>query len=129
MTECVAELIGQDFECSDITLLTMLGYRKSVLSDRMRVGDWKIRRFAGHYDDHNEEIMSDGEIYFESIYRFKGQESKAVILCDIDPNPERQMDWERRLYCGMTRTTMCLVLLARDSNPFSKRLIEAVAGK
>lgn len=71
--------------------------------------------------------MSDGEIYFESIYRFKGQEAKAVILCDIDPDPAWRMDWEKRLYCGMTRATMCLVLLARDSNPFSKRLIEAAS--
>ena len=122
----VTELVRRGFRKTDIVLLTMRGFDKSVMSGRgLRLGNFALSRFEGDYDRFSNQKVSEGDIRFDSIHRFKGQQSPAVILCDIDPEPERLEDWEKRLYCGMTRATVHLELLAARSNPWCERLIEA----
>ena len=122
----VTELVRRGFRKTDIVLLTMRGFDKSVMSaPGLRLGNFTLGRFAGDYDRFGNQKMSEGDIRFDSIHRFKGQQSPAVILCDVDPDPERLEDWEKRLYCGMTRATMHLELLAARSNPRCERLFEA----
>ena len=125
--ERIADLLGRNFSPADITLLTLRGINNSAMSELDdRLGKYTLRRFKG-YDHHGRPRVSDGEILFESIGRFKGQESPAVILCDVDPDPNRLQDWEKRLYCGMTRATVRLELLvaAGRSNPLSRKLLKA----
>lgn len=123
----VAELIRSGFKTDQVVLLTMHGFNNSVLSDSdLRLGNFMLRRFTGKYDSLGNQRMTEGHIHFDSIHRFKGQQSPAVILCDVDPDPKRVEDWEKLLYCGMTRATAHLeILAARRANPLSKRLIDA----
>ena len=122
----VTELVRRGFRKTDIVLLTMRGFNRSPMSDPMlRLGNFTLGRFTGDYDMFGNQKMSKGEIRFDSIHRFKGQQAPAVILCDVDPDPKRLEDWERRLYCGMTRATMHLELLAARSNPWCERLFDA----
>ncbi len=86
------------------------------------VGGIKLRQFTG-YDGESNQVWSEGELTFESIYRFKGQESPAVILVDIDPQPDRVERWERLLYCGMTRATVRLDLVVQSENPENRRFL------
>ncbi len=78
------------------------------------VGGVKLRRFSGEYTADGNQVLSDGRITFESVYRFKGQEAPAVILVDTDANagvnpaPERVERAQRVLYVGMTRATVRL---------------------
>jgi UvrD-like helicase family protein len=66
--------------------------------------------------------MTDGQLTFDSITRFKGQESPAVIIVDIDPDPADLEQAERLLLSGMTRATLRLELLVRGDNPLNDRL-------
>ena len=89
------------------------------MSERDRLGNFTIRRFEDEYDSCGNRKMSDGQIYFDSIHRFKGQEAPAIILCDVDPDPDpgRVEHWNRLLYCGMTRAAVRLEILADRANP------------
>ena len=71
----ITDLVRRGFSPSDVTLLTMLGHDKSVLSKYEKIGQFTIRRFTGKYDSSGSQIMSAGQINFDSISRFKGQDS------------------------------------------------------
>ncbi len=85
----------------------------------------KLRRYTGDYDAEGNQVLTQGQLTFESIYRFKGQEAPAVILVDTDPHTYRLDRDERLLYCGMTRATVRLDLLVRSNNPENRRFLEA----
>ena len=112
------------FECRWIVIVTCRGVRNSVLSDLDQVGGIDLRRFFGDYDAQGNQVLTDGQLTFESIYRFKGQESPAVILVDIDPRADRRDREDRLLYCGMTRATIRLDLVACSCNPETRRFLE-----
>ncbi|MYE02684.1 MAG: hypothetical protein F4Y03_15690 [Alphaproteobacteria bacterium] len=127
----VTELRRQGFSPEDIALVTLRGItgRKSDMSpltDFDRLGSTTVRRFTGEYDENGDQIMTEGDVYFDSIGRFKGQQAPAVILCDVDPDPKRAEDLSR-LYCGMTRATVRLELLANRANPLYETLRGASA--
>ncbi len=117
----VAELRRLGFRPEDIAVVTMRGHDRSSLSDRDCLGSAAVRRFTGNYDDNGNQMMTAGDIYFDSIGRFKGQEAQAIILCDVDPDLER-VEHLSRLYCGMTRATVRLELLANRANPLYETL-------
>ena len=64
-----------------------------------------------------------GQLTFEGVYRFKGQEAPAVILVDVDPAADRLEREERLLYCGMTRATVRLDLVVQQDNPANRRFL------
>jgi superfamily I DNA and RNA helicase len=82
-----------------------------------------LRRFTNAYDLLGRQIMTDGQLTFDSITRFKGQESPAVIIVDIDPDPADLEQAERLLLSGMTRATLRLELLVQRDNPMNDRLL------
>ena len=67
--------------------------------------------------------MTEGQLTFDSITRFKGQEAPAVIIVDIDPDPVDVEQDERLLLSGMTRATLRLELLVRSGNLLNTRLL------
>ena len=108
------------FRPEDITVVTLRGVDSSSLSECDRLGQFALRRFTG-YDRHGNQRMTDGDIHFESIRRFKGREAPAVVLCDVDPALLGQ-DWRNLLYCGMTRATVRLEVLVNRADPLHDRL-------
>jgi superfamily I DNA and RNA helicase len=85
----------------------------------------KLRRFTGEYDLFGNQVLTDGRLTFDSVYRFKGQEAAAVILVDVDPNPDKLDRAWRLLYCGMTRATVRLEMLVNENNPECRRFLDA----
>ncbi len=120
----VAALRRRGFEYRDIVVLTCRGHDHSVLSARARVGNVTLRRFTGQYDLFGNQLLTEGRLTFDSVYRFKGQEAPAVVLIDIDPEAARLDHALRVLYCGMTRATVRLELLVRRTNPACARFLE-----
>lgn len=111
----IAELRGKGFDYSNIVLLTLRGVSNSVFSDRDRVGNVSLRRFTGEYDLFGNQVLTDGQVRFDSIYRFKGQQAPAVIVVDVPRASERSTgDWAR-FYVAVTRATVRLDLVG----PFS----------
>ncbi|HEX9781645.1 MAG TPA: ATP-binding domain-containing protein, partial [Opitutaceae bacterium] len=107
----------------DIVILTCRGVANSVFSEREKVGAVKLRRFTGGYDLFGNQVLTDGRLTFDSVFRFKGQEAPAVILADVDPDPKKRERDARLLYCGMTRATVRLELLVNETNPDCRRFL------
>ena len=117
------DLVTRGFSNDDIVVLSCHGAQNSVFSTLDQVGGVKLRCFTGAYDGQGNQVLSEGRLTFDSVYRFKGQEAPAVILVDLDTppeRPERLLRWQRVLYCGMTRATVRLeIVQATDpQNPY-----------
>ena len=114
----VNELAKKGFDASDIVIISCHGMNSTALANIEQVGKFKVRRFTGKYDSNNEQIYTVGEINFDSIFRFKGEQAPAVILVDLDEKLERN-DWAIGvLYCAMTRATVRLELVVQQGCPW-----------
>jgi hypothetical protein len=111
----------QGFRPEQIALLTCRGVTNSVFSSDERVGGLPLRRFTGDYDLLGNQMMSEGRLLFDSVYRFKGQEMACVVLVDVDPDPAELERALALVYVGGTRATVRLDILARAGNPVADR--------
>jgi hypothetical protein len=121
-----AELLRRGFSHSQIVILTTRhtvtpGAPRSALDGLDRVGNYRLRRFTGEYDLFGNQLTTAGQITFDSVGRFKGQESPAVILVDVDPEPAEQERADRLLFPGMSRATVRLELVMKAGNPLNER--------
>lgn len=121
----VLQLMRHGFAQEDIVVLTCRGAQKSVFSEIDQVGSVQLRHFTGEYDQDGHQVMTKGQLVFDSVYRFKGQEAPAIILVDVDPDTKHLTRAERLLYCGMTRATVRLELVVNRENDYNSRLISA----
>ena len=124
VSKLVSDLVGQGLSHSEIAIITMRGHSSSVFSERERVGNFTLRRFTNEYDLFGNQRFTDGQLRFDSIYRFKGQQAPAVILVDVDPDPDSYEHWQRLLYAGMTRATVRLELVVNGDNDFNESFVE-----
>ena len=118
----IAHLIKSGFRPSDIVVITCRGIGSSSLANVDHFGDYSIRKFTGEYSQDGDQVYQGGQVLFDSIYRFKGQEAPAVILCDVSPVESNRERWERLLFCGMTRPTLRLEVVADKSSPWFESL-------
>lgn len=102
------DLMAAGFSSEDIAIISCKGAQKSVFSGFDKIGKYALKKYTGDYDMHGNQQYTSGEIIFDSIYRFKGNQSAAVILVDVD-SLEPKTDRETALlFCGMTRATVRL---------------------
>ena len=123
VSRLVRNLNRRGFAYHDIVVLTCRGVANSVFSEREKVGNVSLRRFTGDYDLFGNQLSTDGQLAFDSVYRFKGQEAPAVILVDVDLDPEGLDSALRLLYCGMTRATVRLEIIVRRANDICPELL------
>jgi superfamily I DNA and RNA helicase len=119
----VQDLMRLGFRHEDIAIISLRGYKNSVFFEADKVGGLAVRRFSGDYLPDGTQVMTDGQLLYDSIYRFKGQEAPAIILTDVDlggGNPERA---RAALFCGMTRPTVRLEILVAADNPENSFLL------
>ena len=94
------------FGPEDVAIVSCRGTKSTALADVSHIGKYKLRKFTNKYNANNEQIYTDGDLNFETIYRFKGQQAPCVILVDLD-DTTKQDDWHTGiLYCAMTRATV-----------------------
>ena len=115
----VQGLLDKGFSADQITVLTCMSRAESVFNTVDTIGGLPVRRFANRYDELGNQVMTPGKLRFESINRFKGQQTPAVILTDVDPRAESLEQDLRRLFCSMTRASVRLEVLARKDNPLT----------
>lgn len=124
VNKAVKELRHQGFDVADIAVLTCGGWEKSALSGVGKINGYKVRRYTGRFVDGHAEF-TDGELQFESVYRFKGGQAAAVVLVDVSPTDSRVSAGLPVVLCGMTRATVKLVMLVDQANPNTQRYREA----
>ena len=118
LTRTVERLTHEGTPVEDVVVLS-----PCRLDDRQKSGLAGIERIAGHPLQAAEPgaDVAPGALRWSTIGRFKGLESKVVILVNVDA-----MDGERNeslLYVGMTRARALLVLLVSDT-PRARRAWE-----
>jgi hypothetical protein len=109
----IGELIGRGFRRRNIALVSARGMAGSVLARTASLGPFGLRRFTGAYDADGRQCFTPGDIAFETVYRFKGQQAPAVVFAEIDFETFDEAAL-RRLYCGMTRASLALELVMSE---------------
>ena len=110
----VADLRGQGFAAGDIVVLSLRGLTSASLASLDRIGNFTLSRPTGGYDLLGNQLYSAGQIRFETIHRFKGQEAPAIILTDIPTGAKdaAQEEYNRRLlFTAMTRASVRLEVI------------------
>ena len=114
----IQEVLKVGFRPEDIAIVSCRGTQSTALADITQIGKHKLHKFTGKYNARNEQIYTDGDVYFDTIYRYKGQQAPVVILVDLD-NTLKQDDWHTGiLYCAMTRATLRLELIVHEGCPW-----------
>ena len=109
-----------------ITILTCRGYESSIFYKKDKVGRYKLSKVKERIDqdtkiaepeyDHAGNLKySDGDIFYNSVNKYKGDESPVVILVDIDQDKIKEKVLASVLLCGMTRATLKLHLLVKKN--------------
>ena len=119
----VTDLVRTGFRHSDIVILSMRGLARATFAQEKRVGAFTLSRPTGGYDLLGNQLFENGQLRFDTVYRFKGQQAPAIILTDVDPNQDRLDHAERLLFTAMTRATVRLELVLREGNSAAERLM------
>ena len=107
----VSDLVRRGFAHDDIVVLSMRGIGKATLSKAERVGNFTLARPTGTYDLLGNQEFTPGQIRFETIHRFKGQEAPAVILTDVVHSADGgdvADHADRLMFAAITRATVRL---------------------
>lgn len=122
--KAVSDLLAQGFQAHEIAVLSVHGRQRSRLANVDRVAGYAVKRFTGEYDRQGNARWTEGELLVESVYRFKGQSARAVVLTEIDFTEMGERE-KAVLFVGMTRATMALtmVLSAQAEAVLAQRLV------
>ena len=122
----IQEITKPGFGLDDIAIVSCRGTQSTALANVNQIGKHKLRKFTGEYNARNEQIYTEGEVTFDTIFRYKGQQAPCVILVDLDETIDRN-DWHLGvLYCAMTRATMRLELVVKRDCPWLGIFKEAI---
>jgi len=105
----VTAAIGQGFSRDQIVVLSFHGRERSAFNGVQQLGPIPLRRFTG-YDALGIPLFSQGDVLFETVYRFKGQSAPCVIFTEVDFEAFDEVAW-RKLFVGATRASLRLSVL------------------
>ena len=114
----IIELVKAGFKPSDIAIISCRGMGSTALRETDRIGKHFIRRFTGKYDERENQIYTEGELVFDTIFRYKGQQAPVIILTDLDESLVVNERSRKILYCAMTRATVLLELIVKETCPW-----------
>ncbi len=114
----INELVKTGFKPDDISIISCRGMESTALRATNRLGHHAVRRFTGKYDEHENQIYTEGELVFDTIFRYKGQQAPVIILTDLDESLEVNDRTRKILYCAMTRATVRLELIVEETCPW-----------
>lgn len=114
---CLTALLKDGFLPSQIAVVTFAGRERSEALARTNLAGLTLKRFTGKYDAASNPVWTSGELFVETLYRFKGQSAPVVVLCEIDFETLGEKEL-RKLFVGFTRAQFRLecVLSERAAN-------------
>lgn len=107
----ITQALSLGFRKQDIAVLSFRGREGSAMTAQDHLGPHRLRSFTGKYDLFGNPAYREGDVLFESIYRFKGQAAPCVILTEVDFESFDERI-ARKLFVGTTRATMKLIIVA-----------------
>jgi hypothetical protein len=120
----IKDLIAEGYDPDSIAVLSYRGVATSKLlsSNVTELAGFKVKKFSG-YDGQGNSIWIDGEIFVDTLFRFKGQCADAIVLTEIDFD-EWTENVKRRLFVGISRARLAvsLVLTEKASHLIDEKL-------
>jgi superfamily I DNA and RNA helicase len=105
--------LGAGFKKDMIAVVTYRGREHSSFTPLDKLGPHTLKAFTGRYDLLGSPVYSDGDLFIDSVHRFKGQSAPCIVFTEIDFE-ELDEAALRKLFVGMTRATMKLVLVMSE---------------
>jgi superfamily I DNA/RNA helicase len=68
----VTDLIRTGFRHPDIVILSMRGLARATFAQEKRIGAFSLSRPTGEYDLLGNQLFENGQLRFDTVYRFKG---------------------------------------------------------
>ena len=124
----VRRCLAAGIDIADVAVVTLQPRESSRLCGLNQLGEFRIRRYAGHYDQNGEPVWYDGKLLVDSVERFKGQSAQAVVLteCDFDA---WTVPLRRRLFVALTRAMVRVEwVLSEQAARLIESILEASAG-
>lgn len=120
----VDSLLRRGFDLADIVVLTGRGRVKSKLLNVDHIGQFSTRHFTGNYTPDGDQKWTTGDLVTETVYRFKGQSSPAVVLSEIDFFDMTDIE-RNKLFVGLTRAQMAVeIVLSPTADECFRKLLE-----
>jgi hypothetical protein len=113
--------LGAGFKKDMIAVVSYRGREHSAFTPLDKLGPHALKAFTGQYDLLGSPVYSEGELFIDSVHRFKGQSAPCIVFTEIDFE-ELDEAALRKLFVGMTRATMKLVMVV--SARATKKLID-----
>jgi len=114
-TECaVNDLIVEGYAPEAIAVLSFRGVSSSSLfsNNISSIAGLPVRRSLG-YDNKGSPIWSDGKLFLDTLFRFKGQCADVVVLTEIDFD-QWDENVKRRLFVGLSRARLMASLVVTE---------------
>lgn len=108
----ITRYLEKGFKPHEVVVLSMRGLKGSVLA-KSKIGVHDIRYFSGQFDKSRNPVWTNGDIVFDSVYRFKGQSAPAVIISEIDFDTLGDID-RKKLFVAMTRAEIDLTMIMNE---------------
>jgi hypothetical protein len=108
--KAITACLRQGFTREQIVVLSMRGHEKSRVLAQSALGPHSLRHFTGQYDEKGGQLFTQGSIYAESVYRFKGQSAQAVVITELAFEEFSETDF-KKLFVAMTRAKLMLVIV------------------
>jgi hypothetical protein len=105
--------LGAGFKKDSIAVVTFRGREHSLFTPLDKLGPHPLKAFTGQYDLFGSPVYSEGELLIDSVHRFKGQSAPCIVFTEIDFE-ELDEAALRKLFVGMTRATMKLVMVVSE---------------
>lgn len=120
MVRLLRYLTGDEcgYEYSDIVILSLKGEKDSILNEVSKIGGIPITR-----------EKTNSSIMFTTASKFKGLESRVVIIIDIDESSFSDEECKRLFYVACSRATQRLALFVNGDDQKIKLMADAINNK
>ena len=122
VSQAVHDFLDEGFTPAQIVVLTLRGVAHSplfALSPDTLVAGLQLRRTTGQFNEEGTARYSDGELLLETVHRFKGQASDAVVLIGEVENLEDEVQ-RSRAFVGLTRARLAVSVVSQGQLEFGE---------
>lgn len=107
--QAVEECLATGYHATQIAILSAVGKERSAILGADHLAGRPLTHFA-RYDQDGNPVWTEGELLADTVYRFKGRSSPALVLTEIDFE-ELDARMKKILFVGITRARLTLKLV------------------